>query len=409
MSPIKDVSLNRGVALKPLASGHLAVLSKSDAVYLTVWDTKFGTLQLEQLHSDDLKLNVFEMAFGNVEAYGDVLVIGCGQKSLSTYSFYPIYMKPSTLLDALNKGRVKTSTSVVQLPFHTKTPNEKQFQTWSGRHSALESIDKRYIEQLNDAQQVPDESAYLNCFVKWFTEKHAKMREFAVPDVGKVPKMVVGKEWKSLLHLPRLEISQTQVLQLAPRLFSDPTQFWPRPVIEYLASVGYLSSAQRLGGLLQPILERGDFLLAKNCLEWIPDLTTQDWIAFLTKVCSQDLMDIKAMEQAIDEPMMKRNERFLKRHQERLHAQDGLEKIKPHPSHFKLGRAHHYFFSTIFTRLSVCVDAKVGLKQLSDEQLSLLLDWLLDVILPSEDEASDYHPLIWLWNQERYSEWVTVN
>ena len=249
-------------------NGILVVASqKASITYLTAWNSHYGTLQEQLELYDGSQLDTPDL---NSTRYFTLVhhphsSLKSGQLLLSTSSHSPNskyiessiqvipYEAPATvsLLSALGKGNVNSSKksiqSVIPIPPPPCSRKTKPLKAWSKKVDEWFELDRIYLEKLCDPLQTPSVEIFSTTFIEWISQQVSFIRGWPTSTsndstISKVPHKVAKLKKgasipKSLLHFPRLEMTQTTIVKLLNRTIHSPLSFWPRAVIEYLVAI----------------------------------------------------------------------------------------------------------------------------------------------------------------------------
>ncbi|KAJ3084502.1 hypothetical protein HDU99_000504 [Rhizoclosmatium hyalinum] len=259
--------------MQVIADSYLAIVGlvvgkSGEQDLLSVWDTRFGTLQLKRVlnsdeavtsTSDPLALTAKQPFFGrtyNIEPThsslsGPVLSISTSNlRSLpsdntvsfnTSVSLYPFYCPPVSLLTAFGKlasslkfsleagkeGTLAGLATVAQAPPHKTTA----LNNWFTGLTHLEDLDRTYVARITAATVTVDTMALE--LARWIYEKTT----LTSPST-KLEKPTGDPHAINLTTMPIIEISQPAMTKLLTRALENPKTFYPTRVLQYLIRTG---------------------------------------------------------------------------------------------------------------------------------------------------------------------------
>lgn len=385
LAAISDQRESKSIAVCHLGTDHCCVLSqKGFENNLSIFELKYGTLQRrEQIARPQNYLEnkyQFDVCVSSSDTYGDIIAFASAAVVKSElrveFAFAPYYCKKATLLSCLKKSQIANnsffSTPIQVVP---KTMKAKVIAKWNADISTMTQIDERFMAILLDSKSTPDEDSFLMQFLEYLDTKQKKLRELGA-SLPKMPKMSLEKKWKSLLHIPIVQLPLDAAGRLCDRLFSSPKTFWPIPVIEYLINIGYINSATVSNGLFASILKRGDMALVQTCVARVADNSEQDFLELLRYVAvPRDSDHVKILDDSVA----------------RLHA--------GHPTEFSLSAGQHFYFNLVFRNFT----GAAVVKYMTTSELQSIFAWISDCVTPTCENALDgtgLHPAWWLWGTQ---------
>jgi hypothetical protein len=392
-----------------LNSGCIAVMTKNETIdLLTVWDHKYGTLQLKRTINRHEKAEEREFCLksGSSSVHGDILLLGLSLKTESNsigtlFSIFPYHSPKINLLAAVGKLTKKESSfdydtfrgqlsSIVPIvpPFSDRN---KPLRMWKAKISEWNSIDEEYLQKLLAPGLVDIENFRL-LFIDWLAKKQASLRNWKVEGAPKIKQSAKGTTSRSLLGLQKVELSQRAILLLIDKCFSSRTKFWPSKVVEYLIECGSVSSDMIEGGIMQALVEMQELALIDRAFSKVSDITERDIFNII------DFITISPV--ACNTKM----ETFQKWWETRRYKRTGIV-----PGREKLDKAlvvkevQMYFLHKCFSTSHIHNFLVKELVKLSPNQLLVIFEWIKEIISPVSSDGESGHetfgqyPLWWLW------------
>ncbi|KAJ3021550.1 UNVERIFIED_CONTAM: Nucleolar protein 11 [Siphonaria sp. JEL0065] len=288
--------------MKPLGKSYLAVVgsSKKDQDILSIWDTRFGTLQLKRVLNGDNDSGAGSadptILIGKAASFGRSFDIEPASSSLSgpvlaittsivrskpekntvsfasSVSLAPYYCPPVSLLSAFGKlsNSLKFSLETGQegtlpgLATIAQPPPVKNTSTsnWFTGLVHLEDLDKAYVTRITSPSLSPEAMSLE--LARWIYEK----------TVLTTPNSTVLKPADhsvvDLSTYPVIEISQPAMIKLLTRALGNTKDFYPIRVIQYLVRTGRVPACitipdpstedqTRCIGIVEQVLAQNDF------------------------------------------------------------------------------------------------------------------------------------------------------
>ncbi|KAJ3373450.1 2-oxoglutarate dehydrogenase complex E2 component [Kappamyces sp. JEL0680] len=452
-----------GLAMCSLSSGCVAVVSqKGPKSFLTLWDSSYGTLQLEKQVYDGTTLDVpdknsiraFSLVTCHSPMYGNVLALSTVSKTpkSSKYScqfdMIPYYSPPVSLLSALGK-RSSTEPAfdlssftgqLVSIIPVAPPPAAKQadpVQTWKAKVAEWNRLDADSLDRLLDTTATPSVPVFQEKFVEWITAKHTSLQGWQSENASKSKAAKPDGSSGSLIHMPKTELSQKAISLLMQRCFAGPATFWPRAVVEYLICGGSVS-ASNTGpngeSLVQSIILRGDIDLLEKCFLHVVDMNEKDYVDILQYVAATDESSpVPQLCQAWWEDKQKRRAR--KESKETPHGtakkstnsvKNGEIDVQSEPLGVSLNDGQKELLHLCFSSPRIDAVFSKQLGSLLPAQLHFIFEWLRGILAPQYDTTlSNQHPdqkfpLWWLWYDQplktghktvldrEYEKWITA-
>ncbi len=446
-----------------MSTGCIAIISqKGHKSYFTIWDSKFGTLQLEKTVYDGSVLDVpdmksvrsYSLQTACSEVHGSVLTLSTifnipkSTSYTSQFHIIPYHSPKMSLLSAL--GKLSTNepkfdqasfqgqlASIIPVPPPPSTERHKSLKVWKSKVCEWNLLDETFLEELLDATKTTTVVEFQGKFVEWIATKHASLRNWKV-DVAKFKKGRADGNSQSLTHFPRSELSFKAMDSLMKRCFSNPNSFWPRAVVDYLLFTGGVSSSMGSGNvganLVQSLIAMEEIPLLEKCFQYVTDLDERDYVTILKYIATTD--ELSPVPEKCSAWWSKKEEEKKKREAKEnpystaRKASNIIKKnaLLPTPNTFgiHLNQGQKELIKYCFSSPRVDSVFSKELGSLTQTQLHTVFEWLRSILAPQFDESlSNRHPnqkfpLWWLWYDQpqeetfkavldkEYDTWITV-
>ncbi|EGF84371.1 hypothetical protein BATDEDRAFT_34268 [Batrachochytrium dendrobatidis JAM81] len=439
-----------------LSENHVAVLSqKKNVDILSIWETKYGSLQAElRLNDVDAETvsrgtRILALALCETSSVGKAMIALESHSNSSTVfttaSIVPYYCAPVTLLSAIGKRQsthtfknhdhtqlaVPLATIVSSLPpatftgigSNTKKIADVKLKNWVDQIKLKEAGSVEFLSKLADEKQTPTASVFNDVFAQWVSTTNGSS--------------TLDSSDKPLL-LPAGGLSHATVHTIARRCFEDPSKFWPRTVIESIIVSGALTS-QSVGGegLIPVLVAKADYELIDHALRHVCDIKEHEYVHLLRHVCAvdpatsvqcRDAMDLfceqrksmkKRSKSDLDPktPMQTNTEIKANGLSMELDCDTTDTTLSTETSVQTISKGQRYFFKGIFLATRNDLKMAQALRLLGIRELGVVITFLSHILCPefsTELDASetDRFPLWWLWSvgserdQKAYDEWL---
>lgn len=423
------------IAMTCLDSGYVAILSQKQTVdNLTVWETKYGTLQsLVHLYDGSIQevpdltsVRSFSLENAPSSSYGDALAVSVFLKGANStkHSLCKLQIvtydtpKKITLLSAL--GRLAKEnvfnpsnfqgqmSSIIPVAPPTLTEKHKPLNAWKNKVCEWETSDSDYLLKLLDTAQTPNTESFQSLFMAWVKTKNSLLRGWATSGVTlpKGTRTVNVKSKTKISQLPNPQFSQPTISLLLERCFQDTSAFWPRDVVVYLLKSGSVGASFSNDGekLMDKLVSVCDLELIEIAFSCVGDLDEEDYVSVIKMICDDQYNDL-----------------FMKwwKKKKPTEAMDVDEVV----AGIQLNRGQQEFLSICFSAPRVDSTISKHLKTLSSSQLSVLFEWIRQILAPSFDTnlstaATGHYCAWWMWGasegpekssqDKEYRKWLTV-
>ncbi|KAJ8659341.1 hypothetical protein O0I10_005056 [Lichtheimia ornata] len=274
---------------------------------VSIWDVKYGTLQAER-----------SLQLGDKTAYGKDKCV----YSISVLPNHHLAISVSSVATGANPGKKKVKAMadaksvVVLCPYYNEPislmaamgkmnatvdflgNNDTIGMTQSGYEGvgrpiknlnmSVDDIYANWVQDLDQSQQKEKDliskllnpsitvEEFTNVFFGGAAGNKPEIAEKNATEIRKYNLILAEKSWQKV----KAEFSYHFISTILPKCFSSPS-FWPLEVFLYLLQTGQVRSSYLSGGIVNCVLERGDWALISTILHRVPDIPESDLITVL--------------------------------------------------------------------------------------------------------------------------------